>query len=87
MISLLFTDLSGSKKVPAVTLISGRLDLTVSFKSTQLHWKEPIPGLFTKKLCRKQGVGKKDTEECFMYSEYALFPYNEALGKISPQNK
>lgn len=36
-----FTDLSGSKKRPAVILISGRLDLTVSFISTQLHWEEP----------------------------------------------
>lgn len=35
-----FTDLSGSKKRPAVTLISGRLDLTVSFISTQLHWEQ-----------------------------------------------
>jgi len=36
-----FTDLSGSKMRPALTLISGRLDLTVSFISTQLHWEEP----------------------------------------------
>jgi len=36
-----FTDLSGSKKRPALTLISGDLDLTVSFISTQLHWEEP----------------------------------------------
>ncbi|MDZ7756524.1 MAG: hypothetical protein U5K35_08960 [Rhodohalobacter sp.] len=36
-----FTDLSGSKKRPAVILISGSLDVTVSFISTQLHWEEP----------------------------------------------
>ncbi|MFO7846281.1 MAG: type II toxin-antitoxin system PemK/MazF family toxin [Balneolaceae bacterium] len=36
-----FTDLSGNKMRPALTLISGDLDLTVSFISTQLHWEEP----------------------------------------------
>jgi len=35
-----FTDLSGSKKRPAVVLTSGNLDVTVSFISTQIHWKE-----------------------------------------------
>lgn len=36
-----FTDLTGSKKRPAIILISGHLDITVSFISTQLHWQEP----------------------------------------------
>ena len=36
-----FTDLSGSEKRPAVILISGSLDVTVCFISTQLHWEEP----------------------------------------------
>lgn len=36
-----FTDLSGSKKRPAVILFLSNLDVTVSFVSTQLHWKEP----------------------------------------------
>jgi len=35
-----FTDLTGSKKRPALILISGYLDVTVSFISTQLHWQE-----------------------------------------------
>ncbi len=36
-----FTDLAGSKKRPALILIAGNLDVTVSFISTQLHWQEP----------------------------------------------
>lgn len=36
-----FTDLTGSKKRPALILLSGSLDVTVSFISTQLHWQEP----------------------------------------------
>ena len=36
-----FTDLTGSKKRPALVLLSASLDVTVSFISTQLHWREP----------------------------------------------
>lgn len=36
-----FTDLTGSKKRPALILIVGILDITVSFISTKLHWQEP----------------------------------------------
>lgn len=35
-----FTDLSGSKNRPALILASNKLDVTVSFISTQLHWQE-----------------------------------------------
>jgi mRNA interferase MazF len=36
-----FTDLTGSKKRPVLVLLSGSLDVMVSFISTQLHWQEP----------------------------------------------
>ena len=36
-----FTDLTGSKKRPALLLVAGKQDATVSFISTQLHWQEP----------------------------------------------
>ncbi len=32
-----FTDLKGSKNRPALVLINGKMDVTVSFISTQLH--------------------------------------------------
>jgi len=35
-----FTDLTGSKIRPATVLVNGDLDITVSFVSTQLQWKE-----------------------------------------------
>jgi len=35
-----FTDLTGSKNRPALIQIVGNLDITVSFISTQLQWKE-----------------------------------------------
>lgn len=35
-----FTDLSGSKKRPALVLIPRASDITVSFISTQLRWQE-----------------------------------------------
>ncbi len=35
-----FTDLTGSKNRPPLVLASGKLDVTVSFISTQLKWKE-----------------------------------------------
>ena len=36
-----FTDLTGNKKRPALILMVGKLDVTVSFVSTQTHWQEP----------------------------------------------
>lgn len=44
-----FTDLTGSKKRPALILIAGNLDVTVSFISTQLHWQEPTDLLLKKR--------------------------------------
>lgn len=35
-----FTDLTGTKKRPALILVVGNLDVTVSFLSSQLHWRE-----------------------------------------------
>lgn len=35
-----FTDLTGSKLRPALVLVDGNLDLTISFITTQLQWQE-----------------------------------------------
>ncbi|MEO7080971.1 MAG: type II toxin-antitoxin system PemK/MazF family toxin [Flavobacteriales bacterium] len=35
-----FTDLTGSKLRPAVTLIEGDTDITVCFITTRFHWQE-----------------------------------------------
>jgi len=36
-----FTDMTGSKKRPALILAMGSMDVTVSFISTQLRWQDP----------------------------------------------
>jgi mRNA interferase MazF len=35
-----FTDLSGKKNRPALILVDGEVDITVSFITTQLKWQE-----------------------------------------------
>jgi mRNA interferase MazF len=40
LITFPFTDLSGSKLRPAIVLVETELDLTVSFITTQINWKE-----------------------------------------------
>ena len=42
LISFPFTDFSGEKLRPAVVLVHSRLDVTVCFITTQMHWKEPF---------------------------------------------
>lgn len=42
LISFPFTDLSGEKLRPAVVLVHSRLDVTVCFITTKMHWKEPF---------------------------------------------
>lgn len=37
-----FTDLSGLKNRPALILIAGETDITLSFITTQLKWEEPL---------------------------------------------
>lgn len=36
-----FTDLSGNKLRPAIVLFSNEYDVTISFITTQIKWKEP----------------------------------------------
>jgi mRNA interferase MazF len=42
LISFPFTDLTGSKLRPAVALIDGPEEITVSFITTTVHWQEEI---------------------------------------------
>ncbi len=37
-----FTDLSGIKTRPAVILVTGESDITVSFITTQIKWQDPF---------------------------------------------
>lgn len=40
LINFPFTDLTGSKLRPAVTLIEGDADITVCFITTRFHWQD-----------------------------------------------
>ncbi|MBY5952806.1 MAG: type II toxin-antitoxin system PemK/MazF family toxin [Cyclobacteriaceae bacterium] len=64
-----FTDLSGTKKRPALVLFARNLDVTVSFISTQLQWKEdsdlllnpnPFNGLKKASLLRTSKIATLD---------------------------
>lgn len=64
-----FTDLSGTKKRPALVLFAGNLDGTVSFISTQQQWKEesdlllnpnPFNGLKKPSLLRTSKIATLD---------------------------
>ena len=47
LITFPFTDLSGSKLRPAVILADTNEDVTVTFITTQLKWREPTDVLLT----------------------------------------
>ena len=52
-----FTDLSGNKKRPALVLVSGEMDMTVAFISTQVKWKEETD--ISLKPTKKNGLKKE----------------------------
>jgi len=72
-----FTNLSGSKKRPALILISGKLDLTVSFISTQLQWQEPTDLLLQPNISN----GLKKTS-LVRLSKIATIEKKLAIGKL-----
>ncbi|NOZ46005.1 MAG: type II toxin-antitoxin system PemK/MazF family toxin [Chlorobi bacterium] len=66
-----FTDLSGSKNRPAIILIENELDITVSFITTQIKWKEStdiiiqpneLTGLKKESLIRLSKIATIDTD-------------------------
>lgn len=72
-----FTDLKGNKNRPALVLISGSLDITVSFISTQLKCKEEYD--IELKSSYVNGL-KKDS--LLRLSKIATIDKELALGKL-----
>lgn len=72
-----FTDLTGSKKRPALILIAGNLDVTVSFISTQLHWKEP-----TDLLLQPNSTNGLKKSSLVRISKIATIDKSLAIGKL-----
>jgi len=77
-----FTDLKGNKNRPALVLISGSLDITVSFISTQLKWKEEYD--IELKPSSANGL-KKDS--LLRLSKLATIDKELALGKLGTISK
>ena len=72
-----FKDLKGNKNRPALVLINSDLDITISFISTQLKWKEETDILL--KPTKNKGIKK---ESLLRLAKIATVDKNLALGKI-----
>ena len=72
-----FTDLSGNKNRPALVLIDGGVDLTVSFISTQTKWKEDADILI--KPTKENGLKK---ESLIRLSKLATIDKDLVLGLL-----
>ena len=77
-----FTDLSGNKKRPALVLVSGDMDMTVAFISTQIKWKEETDILL--KPTKYNGLKK---ESLIRLSKIATIDKDLALGLIGGIDK
>jgi mRNA interferase MazF len=77
-----FTDLSGNKNRPALVLVSGEIDITVAFISTQIKWKEETDVIL--KPTRKNGLKK---ESIIRLSKIATIDKDLALGLIGQIDK
>ncbi len=72
-----FTDLTGSKKRPALILVVDNLDVTVSFISTQLHCQEPTDLLLQPNVTN--GLKKPSL---IRVSKIATIDKNLVIGKL-----
>jgi mRNA interferase MazF len=77
-----FTDLSGNKKRPALVLVSGDMDITVTFISTQIKWKEDTDILL--RPTKKNGLKK---ESLVRLSKLATIDKDLAIGLIGRVDK
>ena len=72
-----FTDLSGSKNRPALVLVSGEMDVTLAFISTQLKWKEDTDVLL--KPTKENGL---KIESVVRLSKLATIDKELAIGRL-----
>ena len=72
-----FTDLSGNKNRPALVLLSGEMDVTLAFISTQLKWKEETDILL--KPTQENGL---KSNSIIRLSKLATIDKDLALGKL-----
>lgn len=72
-----FTDLSGIKNRPALVLVNGESDITVSFITTQIKWQED----FDVKIEPTQANGLKRTS-LIRLSKLATIDKDLVIGKL-----
>lgn len=72
-----FTDLSGLKNRPALILIAGETDITLSFITTQLKWEEPLDVIIEPSF--ENGIKRTSI---IRLSKLATLDKDLALGKL-----
>lgn len=72
-----FTDLSGLKNRPALILIAGKTDITLSFITTQLKWEEPLDVIIEPSL--ENGIKRTSI---IRLSKLATLDKDLVLGKL-----
>lgn len=77
-----FTDLSGSKLRPAVTLIENQNDITVCFITSQMKWEEP-----TDMRISPDDTNGIKTLSLIRLSKIATLAKKLAIGKIGSLDK
>lgn len=77
-----FSDLTGTKLRPAVVLINGQADLTVSFITSQMKWAEPTDI----QLEPEESNGIKKTS-LVRLSKIATLDKKLVIGRIGSLNK
>jgi len=77
-----FTDLSGSKKRPALVLIASKLDVTVAFITTRLKWRTSTDLL----LKKTPGNGLK-VDSLVKISKIATLDRELAIGRLGRLSK
>lgn len=84
LITFPFTDLSGEKLRPAVVLFTSRLDVTVCFITTKMHWQESTDILI--EPSESNGVLKESLIRLSKIATLEKTLIAGLLGTLSPQD-
>jgi mRNA interferase MazF len=84
LITFPFTDLSGEKLRPAVVLFTSRLDVTVCFITTKIHWQESTDILI--EPSESNGVLKESLIRLSKIATLEKTLIAGLLGTLSPQD-
>lgn len=77
LVSFPFTNLSGEKLRPAIVLVESRIDITVCFVTSRMHWQEPTDVLISPS--NQNGIQK---ESLIRTSKIATLDKSLAMGLL-----